>query len=144
MEWKDASFTSRGPNIPPAVKIYISTFQQAHQQYTKPNSPLIEQINTKAIANSSYQTCISGPKLLAKLKFPIIYIVKTQHAVLEIRYLPLKITGKLSQYIRIRGRSSNKIVYISKNCWEIYLLQTAMREDIPNPNNSGQYQRQQI
>lgn len=141
MEWKDASFTSRGLNIIPAVKIYISTFQLAHQQYTKPNSPAIEQINTKAIANSSYQTCISGPKLLTKLKYPITYIVKTKHAVLEITYLPLKITGKLSQYIRIRDRLSNKI---SKNCWEIYLLQTAMREDIPNLNHSGEYQQQQI
>ena len=128
MEWKDDSFAPTRPESPPKIGISIKVLEQTHEQFGKKDGPIISDLRTEAVADSGCQTCTAGPELLNKLKCSYAYLVKTKHKIVGITHAPLDILGTLFLRITYGGRSSNQMIYISKNCKGFYLSQTAMKD----------------
>ena len=89
------------------------------------------------------QTCTAGPDILQTLNCPTSYLIKTRHNIVGITNSPLHIIGVLFLQIDIGHKTTNQMVYISKNCRGFFLSQTAMKdldvvpEDFPNHTHAS-------
>ena len=128
MEWHKNSFNPSRPEPPPVVPVTINVIQKTHKRFGKEDLPLAFNVDTNAIADSGCQTCTAGPEILTKLRCPNQYLVKTKHKIIGITDTPLHIMGTLFLCISYGNKSSNQMVYISKNCRGFYLSQTAMKD----------------
>lgn len=128
MEWHNDSFNPSQPEPPPKIPVTISILQKTHKRFGKGDIQLATNALTDAIADSGCQTCTAGPEILTKLRCPHHYLVKTRHKIIGITDTPLHIIGTLFLRISFGNKSSNQMVYISKNCRGLYLSQTAMKD----------------
>ena len=95
---------------------HINIIQMIRKQFGKEDLPLALNVGTNGIADSGCQTCTAGPAILTKLRCPNQYLVKTKHKIICKTDTPLHIMGTLFLCISYGNKSSNQMVYISKNC----------------------------
>ena len=143
MEWKSRSFSPRCPEAPPKVTISVKIIEQTHERFGRQTPPSLRRGVVQAVADSGCQTCTAGPEILSTLNCPNNYLITTKHRTAGITGSRLEIIGALFLNIELGNRTSNQMVYISKNCTGIYLSQTAMKDlaivgvDFPNTTSAA-------
>lgn len=137
-ECRDGTFQPQTPEQPPKVRVSINILKQTQQRFGKRRSFPTKSTEVSAVTDSRCQTCTVGPEILQTLNCPTSYLIKTRHNIVGITNSPLNIIGVLFLQIGIGHKTTNQMVYISKNCRGFFLSQTAMKdldvvpEDFPN------------
>ena len=148
MEWFDESFQPCKPKSLPKVTVDVTVLRDAHEEFNKPipahtwkeikhNAPI------SCLADTGAQTCACGLELLDILNIDSKYLIPTSHRIVGVTQSLMDIVGVILLRIEAGGKSSNQVVYVSKNISGFFLSEKAQIDlgiipiSYPSPNSVG-------
>ena len=146
MEWNGDRFKATKPKSLPTLNGSVTLLHKAHHDFKKGIAmadlqTMNHHVAIKCLADTGAQTCASGPELLEVLNMHPKYLIPTSHRIVGVTQSFMDIMGVALVKIEADGKSTNQVVYISRNIKGFFLSESAhlklgiIPPTFPSPNN---------